>query len=87
MRLSKLLAAAKIPYGGADREIERVVCDSRAAGKRTLFVCIRGFASDGHNFAARAYAAGCRTFSVRAGCGPACGCVGDLCGKYADCAG
>ena len=62
MRLSKLLAAAKIPYGGADREIERVVCDSRAAGKRTLFVCIRGFASDGHNFAARAYAAGCRTF-------------------------
>ncbi len=62
MRLSKLLAAAKIPYDGADHEIERVVCDSRAAEKHTLFVCIRGFASDGHNFAQRAYAAGCRAF-------------------------
>lgn len=62
MRLTALLAKAKIEYSGADCEIERVVCDSRAAAADTLFVCISGFTSDGHAYAERAYMAGCRVF-------------------------
>ncbi len=62
MRLTALLAKAKIEYSGADCEIARIVCDSRAADTDTLFVCISGFASDGHDFAERAYMAGCRAF-------------------------
>lgn len=62
MRLTALLAKAQIEYSGADREIGRIVCDSRRADTDTLFVCIAGFTSDGHDFAQRAYAAGCRAF-------------------------
>lgn len=62
MRLTALLAKAQIEYSGADREILRVVCDSRKADADTLFVCITGFTSDGHVFAERAYMAGCRAF-------------------------
>lgn len=62
MRLTALLAKAKIEYSGADCAIERVICDSRAAAADTLFVCISGFLSDGHAYAERAYMAGCRAF-------------------------
>lgn len=62
MQLSALLEKAKIEYNGADSDVERVVCDSRAADALTLFVCIKGFASDGHDFAERAYMLGCRAF-------------------------
>ena len=62
MRLTALLAEAKIEYSGAEAEITRVVCDSRAADRDTLFVCISGFTSDGHDFVERAYMAGCRVF-------------------------
>lgn len=64
MRLSALLERAKIEYNGADCAIERVVCDSRNARGDSLFVCIKGFASDGHGFAERAYLHGCRVFVV-----------------------
>ncbi len=62
MRLTALLAKARIEYSGRDAEIARIVCDSRAADKDALFVCISGFTSDGHDFAERAYMAGCRVF-------------------------
>ena len=62
MLLSALLRKAKIEYNGADCEISRVICDSRAAESGALFVCITGFASDGHAYAERAYALGCRAF-------------------------
>lgn len=62
MLLSALLRKAKIEYNGADQEISRVICDSRAAEAGALFVCITGFASDGHAYAERAYALGCRAF-------------------------
>lgn len=62
MRLSALLAKAKIEYIGADCEITRVICDSRVAQAGALFVCITGFASDGHAYAERAYDLGCRAF-------------------------
>ena len=64
MLLSALLKSAEIEYNGADCEIERVICDSRAASAASLFVCIKGFASDGHEFAERAYRLGCRAFVV-----------------------
>lgn len=64
MRLSALLNNAKIEYSGADCEVTRVICDSREATSGAVFVCIKGFASDGHSYAARAYELGCRVFIV-----------------------
>ena len=64
MLLSALLGKAKIEYSGADCEVLRVICDSREAEEGTLFVCITGFASDGHAYAKRAYELGCRAFVV-----------------------
>ena len=64
MLLSALLKDAKIEYDGADCEIQSVICDSREAKSGTLFVCITGFASDGHAYAKRAYDLGCRAFVV-----------------------
>ncbi|MBQ8837303.1 MAG: UDP-N-acetylmuramoyl-L-alanyl-D-glutamate--2,6-diaminopimelate ligase [Clostridia bacterium] len=64
MLLSELLDKAKIEYDGADCEVSCVICDSRKACDGTLFVCITGFASDGHAYAMRAYDLGCRAFVV-----------------------
>lgn len=64
MLLSALLSKAKIEYDGADCEVARVICDSRKAEADALFVCITGFASDGHAYAKRAYELGCRAFVV-----------------------
>ena len=38
----------------ADLEITGITCDSRAVKEGYLFVCIKGFKSDGHEFAAMA---------------------------------
>ncbi len=62
MLLSALLEAAKIEYHGADCEISEIVCDSRRAHGGTAFVCISGFAADGHAYAKKAYEGGCRVF-------------------------
>ena len=64
MLLSALLRDAKIEYSGADLEIEGITSDSRKAKANTLFVCICGFASDGHAYALNAYNNGCRVFVV-----------------------
>lgn len=66
MRLGKLIEKSEVAVRaeGAWKslEVDRIVYDSRAAGENSLFVCIRGFSSDGHAFAERAYEAGCRAF-------------------------
>lgn len=64
MQLSALFEKAKIEYNGADAEILNIVCDSREVTEGALFVCITGFASDGHAYARRAYDLGCRAFIV-----------------------
>ena len=64
MLLSALLEKAQIEYSGADATVSRVICDSREATEETLFVCITGFASDGHAYAKLAYDLGCRIFAV-----------------------
>lgn len=58
MKLSQLLAPLGVKEGFSEQEITGVVFDSRKAEKGSLFVCIRGAASDGHQFAAQAAAAG-----------------------------
>ena len=45
-------------------EASAVVYDSRKAGEGSLFVCLRGAATDGHRFAQAAYDNGCRDFAV-----------------------
>ena len=59
MRLTKLAQSvknAKIIYNGrnAEREIEALCADSRQTGKDSLFFCLKGGNSDGHNYAAEA---------------------------------
>lgn len=45
-------------------EISDIVYDSRKAVNGTMFFCLRGSRSDGHDFAAGAYEKGCRCFAV-----------------------
>lgn len=45
-----------------DAEITYICHDSRKAGPDALFVCIRGYVSDGHAYAAAAYQNGARAF-------------------------
>lgn len=62
MLLSELLC--RIEYSGnfTEREIGSIFCDSRLCSSDSVFVCIRGFAADGHLFARSAYDRGCRAF-------------------------
>ena len=62
MLLSQLLK--KIEYCGSftDTEVEHITNSSFEAREHSVFVCIRGFATDGHVFAPKAYDAGCRIF-------------------------
>lgn len=57
MKLSEVLAPLGLEVG-EDREITDIVYDSRKAGPGCLFVCLRGSASDGHRYAAKAVEAG-----------------------------
>lgn len=52
MRLNHLLSKVEYHYisGNRDLEIQAVAYDSRKVEKGTLFVCIRGFQSDGHDY-------------------------------------
>lgn len=62
MLLSQLLK--KIEYCGSftDTEVEHITNSSFEAREHSVFVCIRGFATDGHVFAPKAYEKGCRVF-------------------------
>lgn len=44
--------------------VHSIFCDSRVAAADGMFFCLAGALSDGHNYADRAYAAGCRIFAV-----------------------
>ncbi len=62
MLLSTLLK--KIEYSGnfTDCEIDFITNNSYEARQGSIFVCIRGFAADGHIYALSAYEKGCRVF-------------------------
>ncbi|MBE6585269.1 MAG: UDP-N-acetylmuramoyl-L-alanyl-D-glutamate--2,6-diaminopimelate ligase [Ruminococcaceae bacterium] len=50
------------PCPTADTSVLSLTADSRKAAKGSLFICIKGFVSDGHAYAPKAYAQGCRYF-------------------------
>lgn len=56
MKLSELM---NVPY---DIEISRVTCDSREVENGTLFICVRGEESDGHDFVSQALEKGAVAF-------------------------
>ena len=63
MKLTELLScipqiSQKIP----SMEIEELTESSRKCHEKTLFVCIKGYRSDGHAYAKDAYQRGCRAF-------------------------
>lgn len=65
MKLEKLLSA--VEYTSAAEydknfEIDEICHDSRRTREGALFVCIKGAASDGHDYAYSAYSRGCRHF-------------------------
>ncbi len=45
-----------------ETEVSSLCCDSRKAGTDSMFVCISGSLSDGHDYAGAAYNGGCRIF-------------------------
>ena len=45
-----------------DTSVGVLCCDSRKVSADSMFVCISGAHSDGHDFAKSAYACGCRIF-------------------------
>ena len=67
MKLSELLTNSKTEYtviGNTDIEVSDITFDSRRAVGGTMFFCLVGSASDGHNYAKSAYDSGCRVFAV-----------------------
>ena len=54
---------------GFDCEITAITCDSRQAGKGSIFVCIRGGNVDGHTFAAAALEKGAAALLPSVNCG------------------
>ncbi|MFJ7728931.1 UDP-N-acetylmuramoyl-L-alanyl-D-glutamate--2,6-diaminopimelate ligase [Neobacillus sp. NPDC097160] len=53
MKLQKLLAYLHpiLPFNGEDPEITSIENDNRKVQKGSLFICIKGYTVDGHNFA------------------------------------
>ena len=62
MLLSALLKKIEYYERVNDCEIDHITNDSREARQGSVFVCIKGFVTDGHLFALRAYENGCRVF-------------------------
>jgi len=62
MNLKKLISNLKIEKisGNPDLEIEGLACDSRKVRKNFLFVAIRGFKQDGHQFIPKAIKRGAK---------------------------
>lgn len=56
MKLNELLKHLQMlnPYKGENPEILSIENDSRKAGKGSLFICIKGYTVDGHDFAGKA---------------------------------
>ena len=71
MTVWELMAKTRVPAGfvwnfngETGIEITSIAYSSREAGPGSLFFCLRGASSDGHDFAADAYSRGCRAFVV-----------------------
>ena len=71
MTLRDIMANTRVPdgffrsaSGSLEENITAVEYSSRAAGSGSLFFCLRGASGDGHDYAADAYARGCRAFVV-----------------------
>ena len=62
MLLSNLLKKIEYTETVLDAEVNHITNDSREAKDNSIFVCIKGFATDGHLFAKKAYDNGCRVF-------------------------
>lgn len=62
MLLSNLLKKIEYSENFTECEVNHITCDSREARSGSIFVCIKGFATDGHLFAMKAYENGCRVF-------------------------
>ena len=45
-----------------EQEIHSITSNSKEVTDTSIFVCIRGFSTDGHNYAIKAYESGCRAF-------------------------
>lgn len=66
MLLSRLFEGIPIlfPETIPDADVERIEYNSRKTSAGCLFVCLPGAKTDGHRYAAQAYAQGCRLFLV-----------------------
>ena len=65
MKLERLLTSIEYTTDASydrDFDIEELCHDSRRTREATLFICIQGATSDGHNYAYSAYSRGCRHF-------------------------
>ena len=62
MLLSALINQNEYCKNFADCDINHITNDSREARYGSIFVCIKGLATDGHIFAKKAYDNGCRVF-------------------------
>lgn len=73
MKLSQLLSQVtyQVVKGTKDREIQKLRCDSRLVEKGDVFVCIRGYETDGHRFLSEALNRGAVAVIVQESC-PKC---------------
>lgn len=62
MLFSELISTIEYSGSVADRNITAVTNHSPEASSSSVFVCIKGFATDGHLYALDAYSRGCRCF-------------------------
>ena len=60
MKLEKIISGtqAAIVCGAPETEISAITCDSRKVAEGSLFIAVKGFAADGHDFIDAAKAAG-----------------------------
>lgn len=67
MKLLKVIENIDIKSitGNSDIEITDVQYDSRKASEGTIFICIKGFVSDGHKYIDSAYENGVRVFLIQ----------------------
>lgn len=54
----------KVLCNSEDVDITSLTIDSRKAKEGSLFICIKGFTTDGHTYIQKAYEQGCRAFII-----------------------
>ncbi len=83
MKLSRLLRQVtyRVVKGTKDIEIRTLQCDSRMVGQGDVFVCIRGYETDGHRFLSEALERGAAAVVVQENC-PGCGGKKQCCGYH-----